>query len=49
MDKRNQTEDKVLKRAAKCFADELLRYFNITGTVSGIAPTESIHLELRRM
>ena len=29
--------------------DELLRYFNITGTVSGIAPTESIHLELRRM
>ncbi|MBM6825804.1 hypothetical protein [Mordavella massiliensis] len=49
MDKRNQTEDKVLKRAAKCFADELLRYFNITGTVSGIAPTESIHLELHRM
>ena len=29
--------------------DELLRYFNITGTVSGIAPTESIHLELHRM
>ena len=29
--------------------NELLRYFNITGTVSGIAPTESIHLELHRM
>ena len=36
MDKRNQTEDKVLKRAAKCFADELLRYFNVSQAKFGV-------------
>ncbi len=43
-----QQEDTALKTAVRFFADELLPYLGIKGKVVGYAPTETIHLELKR-
>lgn len=45
----NETEDKVLKASAQFFADVLLPYFGIKGKVVAAAPTELIHLDMRKM
>lgn len=42
-------EDAALKTVLGYFADELLPYFGIKGEVKGYAPTEIIHLELKRL
>ena len=44
-----QHEDAVLKISMQFFADELLPYFKIEGKVLSFAPTELIHLELKKM
>ena len=41
-------EDAALKTAMRYFAEELLPYLGIKGEVKGYAPTEIIHLELKR-
>ena len=43
-----QQEDTALKTAIRFFADELMPYLGIKGKVRGYAPTETIHLELKR-
>lgn len=43
-----QHEDAALKLSMQFFADELLPWFNITGKVAAIAPTELIHLDLKK-
>lgn len=43
-----QHEDVALKVAVGFFADELLPYFGIEGKVVGYAPTEVVHLEVKR-
>ncbi len=43
-----QHEDIALKTAMNFFADELLPYLGIQGKVVGYAPTEVIHLEIKR-
>ena len=45
----NQLEDKVLKTAAMFFGQDLLPYLGVRGRLTGLVPTEQIHLELRRM
>ena len=45
----NQLEDKVLKTAAMFFGQDLLPYLGVKGRITGIVPTEQVHLELRRM
>lgn len=45
----NQLEDKVLKTAAMFFGQDLLPYLGVRGRITGLVPTEQIHLELRRM
>lgn len=45
----NQLEDKVLKTAAMFFGHELLPYLGIKGDMTAIAPTEQVHLDIRRM
>lgn len=44
----HQQEDAALKVVAQYFQEELLYYLGITGKVVGIAPTESVHVELRK-
>lgn len=44
-----QTEDRVLKTAAQFFGKELLLYGGVGGEMDKVAPTEHIHLEMRRM
>lgn len=44
-----QLEDKVMKTAAQFFGEDLLHYAGIKGKIAGIAPTEHVHLEMRRM
>ena len=44
----NQIEDKVLKTAAMFFGHEL-PYLGIKGRMAAVAPTEQIHLDVRRM
>ena len=41
-------EDAAFKTAMRYFAEELLPYLGIKGEVKGYAPTEIIHLELKR-
>ena len=41
-------EDAALKTVMRYFAEELLPYLGIKGKVKGYAPTEIIHLELKR-
>ncbi|MCD7990457.1 MAG: hypothetical protein LUK37_01175 [Clostridia bacterium] len=45
----NQLEDKVLKTAAMFFGQDLLPYLGVKERITGIVPTEQVHLELRRM
>ena len=45
----NQIEDKVLKTAAMFFGQELLPYLGVKGRMTAIAPTEQVHLDVRRM
>lgn len=45
----HQIEDAALKVTAHYFADVLLPYFNIDGKVHHIAPTEIVHLELKKL
>lgn len=47
-DKLHQVEDAALKTMAQFFKDELLPYFDIEGEVDHIAPTEIVHLELKK-
>lgn len=47
-DKLHQVEDAALKTMAQFFKDELLPYFHIEGEVDHIAPTEIVHLELKK-
>ena len=44
-----QIEDAALKTTAQFFADELLPYFHIDGTVVGFGPTEIVHLEMQKL
>ncbi len=44
-----QHEDAALKSAISFFADELLPYLGIQGKVIGYAPTEVVHLEVKRL
>lgn len=43
-----QHEDAVLKTAMRFLADEFLPYFHIEGKVVEFAPTESIHMEVKK-
>lgn len=45
----NQIEDSVMKTMVRFFADELLPYLGIKGKVKMIAPTEEIHMEIKRL
>ena len=42
-------EDQVMKTAAQFFGDDLLPYMKVKGKILGIAPTEQVHLEVKRM
>ena len=44
-----QHEDATLKTAMREFAEVLLPYFGIEGKVVGYGPTESIHLEMKKL
>lgn len=44
-----QQEDATLKISMNFFADELLPYFGIEGRVIAIAPTESVHLQVKKL
>lgn len=44
-----QHEDAALKSSMKFFAEELLPYLGIEGNVVSFAPTELVHLELKKM
>ena len=45
----SQTEDAVLKVTMQFFGEELLPYLGIEGTVKHVAPTELVHLELKKL
>lgn len=45
----SQVEDRVMKTAAQFFGEDLLTYTQVKGKVGQVAPTEHIHLEMRRM
>ena len=45
----NQIEDSVMKTMVRFFADEMLPYLGIKGKVKMIAPTEEIHMEIKRV
>lgn len=49
LDAPSQIEDKVLKTAAMFFGQELLPYLGVKGRMTAIAPTEQVHLDVRRM
>lgn len=42
-------EDQVMKTAALFFGEDLLPFVGVEGKIAGIAPTEQIHLEVKRM
>ena len=44
-----QLEDAILKTGAQFFGEELLQWLGIRERAIGIAPTELIHLETRKM
>lgn len=44
-----QQEDAALKISMNFFADELLPYLGIEGRVIAIAPTESVHLQVKKL
>ncbi|MCC8106721.1 MAG: hypothetical protein LIO99_12105 [Clostridiales bacterium] len=43
-----QTEDAVMKSMMQFFADEMLPAFGITKKVKALAPTEQVHVEIRK-
>lgn len=45
----NMIEDSVMKTMVRFFADEMLPYLGIKGKVKMIAPTEEIHMEIKRL
>ena len=45
----NQIEDSAMKTMVCFFADEMLPYLGIQGKVKRIAPTEEIHMEIKRL
>ena len=45
----SQLEDKVMKTAAQFFGKDLLPYVGIKGRIACVAPTEHVHLEMRRL
>ena len=45
----SQLEDKVMKTAAQFFGEDLLPYAGIKGRIACVAPTEHVHLEMRRL
>lgn len=45
----SQLEDRVLKTAAQFFGEDLLPYVGVKGMIDRVAPTEHIHLEMRRL
>lgn len=45
----NQIEDSAMKTMVRFFADEMLPYLGIQGKVKMIAPTEEIHMEIKRL
>ena len=45
----SQVEDAVMKAVMQWFKDELLPYFGIEGKAVAIAPTEAVHLELKKL
>ena len=45
----SQVEDAVMKAVMQWFKDELLPYFGIKGKAVAIAPTEAVHLELKKL
>lgn len=45
----SQVEDRVLKTAAQFFGEDLLPYVGVKGRIDRIAPTEHVHLEMRRL
>lgn len=44
----SQHEDSILKISMQYFADELMPYLGIKGKVVSFAPTELVHLELKK-
>lgn len=44
-----QHEDAALKTSMQFFAEELLPYFKIPGKVVGFAPTELVHLDIKKL
>ena len=44
-----QHEDAALKTSMQFFAEELLPLFGITQKAVGIAPTELVHLDLKKL
>lgn len=44
-----QIEDKVMKTAARFFGEDLLPYIGVKGRIDRIAPTEYVHLDMRRL
>ena len=44
-----QLEDKVMKTAAQFFGEDLLPYAGVKGRIARVAPTEHVHLEMRRL
>ena len=44
-----QEEDKVMKTAAQFFGKDLLRFMNVKGEIDRVAPTEYVHLDMRRL
>ncbi len=45
----SQLEDKVMKTAAQFFGEDLLPYAGVKGRIARVAPTEHVHLEMRRL
>ena len=43
-----QHEDAILKTSMQFFAEEMLPYFGIEGKVASFAPTELVHLEIKK-
>ena len=44
-----QVEDEIMKTGAQFFGEELLKWLGVKEPVKGIAPTELVHLETRKM
>ena len=44
-----QLENKVMKTAAQFFGEDLLPYIGVKGKILTVAPTEHVHLEMRRL